>query len=53
MDEFFVGKTNTAVYLYNHLMISKIVLIGKVFIVFNHTKNKKKTRERIVLFTAE
>ena len=53
IDEFFVGKTNTAVYLYNDLMISEIVLIATVFIVFNHAKNKKKTKERIVLATAE
>ena len=36
-----MGKINTAVYLYDHLMISAIVLIATVFILFNHAKNKK------------
>ena len=38
---FFVVKTNTVVYCYDHLMISVIVLIETVFIVFNHANNKK------------
>ena len=34
-----MGKTNISVYLDDHLMISAIVLIAKVFKVFNHTKS--------------
>ena len=37
--EFIVGKTNPAIFLYDHLMISAIALIGTVFIVFNHVRN--------------
>ena len=36
-----LSKTNTAVYLYDHLMISAIVLTAAAFIVFSHAKNKK------------
>ena len=36
-----MSKTNTAVYLYDHLMIIAIALAVTVFTVFNHVKNKK------------
>ena len=36
-----MSKTNTAVYLYDCLMIIAIVLTAAVFMVFNHAKNKK------------
>ena len=42
-NKFIASKTNIAVYWYDHLMISAIVLIARVFIVFNHAKNKKNT----------
>ena len=34
-----MSKTNTAVYIYDHLIS---VLIAAAFIVFDHAKNKKK-----------
>ena len=37
-----MSNTNTAVYLYDHLMIIAIVLTATVFMVFNYAKNKKK-----------
>ena len=42
-NKFIASKTNIAVYWYDHLMISAIVLIARVFIVFNHAKKKKNT----------
>ena len=38
-----MSKTNTSVYLYDHLVITAIVLTATVFIVFNHVKNNKIT----------
>ena len=43
-NKFIASKTNIAVYWYDHLMISAIVLIARVFIVFNHAKKKKKKK---------
>ena len=36
-----MSKTNTALYLYGHLMIIATALTATVFAVFNHAKNKK------------
>ena len=35
-----MGKSNTALYFYYHLMISVMVLIITVFILFNHAISK-------------
>ena len=39
-----MSKTNTAVYLYDHLMIIAIALTATVFSVFNHVKNEKSVK---------
>ena len=36
-----MSKTNTAVYLHDHLMINAIAFRATVFTVFNHVKNEK------------
>ena len=38
-----MGKSSVAVFFYDHLWISAIALKATVFIVFNHTSNKKNT----------
>ena len=37
---FLVDKNNTALYFYDHFMVSAIVLIATVFMLFNHASNK-------------
>ena len=54
-----MSKTNTTVYLHDHLMINAIAFRATVFTVFNHVKNEKyvkifeKERGNVQVFEGE